>query len=513
MSEVPVNGPVNGEMLCQETDPVSLYLDYVIEYVKITMPRELSKIINEVSRSYYREGYEEVANVFDQIKAKYDELSRPVNLPCSSEDIYESLREDFSESYRRLCEEFISSLNTIFPAKLAKVNLPEYCQVDDINITGIEEWQRKNKLDPETADREYMRFMAETKEGVVEDFAAEESSTFPEDFEVDESEVSLGRGNGKILHRLLEKFIDRKSNEKGTISFINYKKDLKEAKNILDFLNKIKVPGGEELAAKYIKEITRKNHSEVLSVARLMVEEKASRILEDRLDLFATKLDTYIVAPGMAVDGLSGVAKKNSRSETINSEIDNRSSQLMEIGMKAGDLIILDSETFPWFEEDSTVEVLHIEAGNGSAVAVIDARTEAAKKVEHKMSGYETKKKRQAILPIILNKLNMVARCVAYSKDHSVNLPVGVDNRLKEVYPFTIYAWKPQSANAKRVYVSKMGVASLPDESDAKISLQKSNITEVILYLGACDKNRQDHLLPIFTGEDSTDAARHGAGV
>ena len=50
-------------------------------------------------------------------------------------------------------------------------------------------------------------------------------------------------------------------------------------------------------------------------------------------------------------------------------------------------------------------------------------------------------------------------------------------------------------------------------ELSAKIPLQKSNITEVILYLGACDKNRQDHLLPIFTGEDSTDAARHGAGV
>lgn len=32
MSEVPVNGPVNGEILCQETDPVSQYLDFVIEY-------------------------------------------------------------------------------------------------------------------------------------------------------------------------------------------------------------------------------------------------------------------------------------------------------------------------------------------------------------------------------------------------------------------------------------------------------------------------------------------------
>ena len=511
MSEMPVNGPVNGEILCQETDPVRQCLD-VIGCVKNTINRELGKIKDEELRSCYREGYEKVADVFDQIKAKYDELSRPVNLPCSPEDIYESLREDFSESYRRLCEEFISSLNTIFPAKLAEVNLPEYFQAD-VNIPDIKEWQHKNKLDPETADREYMRFMAEAKEGVIEDFVAEEDLTLPEDFEIDESEVSLGCDNGKTLHRLLKKFIDRKSNEKGTISFINYDEDLKEAKNILDFVNKIKIPSGEELAAKYMKEITRKNHSEVLSVARLMVEEKASRILEDRLDLFATKLDTYIVAPGMAVDGLSGVAKKNSRSETIDYEIDDSGSQLMEIGMKAGNIIILDSETFPWFEEDSIVEVLHVEAGNGSAVAVIDARTEAAKKVEHKMSGYETKKKRQRILPIILNKLNMVARCVADSKDHSVNLPVGVDNRLKEVYPFTIYAWKPQSANAKRVYVSKMGVADMPDESGAKISLQDSNITEVILYLGACDKNRQDHLLPIFTGEDSTDAARHGAGV
>ena len=161
---MPVNGPVNGEILCQETDPVRQCLD-VIGCVKNTINRELGKIKDEELRSCYREGHEEVADVFDQIKAKYDELSRPVNIPCSSEDIYESIREDFSESYRRLCEEFISSLNTIFPAKLAKVNIPEYCQVDDINIPGIEEWQRKNKLDPETADREYMRFMAKAKEG------------------------------------------------------------------------------------------------------------------------------------------------------------------------------------------------------------------------------------------------------------------------------------------------------------------------------------------------------------
>ena len=47
--------------------------------------------------------------------------------------------------------------------------------------------------------------------------------------------------------------------------------------------------------------------------------------------------------------------------------------------------MILDSETFPWLKEDSIVNVLHVErGGDGTVVAVIDARTEEAKKIEHK---------------------------------------------------------------------------------------------------------------------------------
>ena len=37
------------------------------------------------------------------------------------------------------------------------------------------------------------------------------------------------------------------------------------------------------------------------------------------------------------------------------------------------------------------MNVLHVErGGDGTVVAVIDARTEEAKKIEHKMTGYET---------------------------------------------------------------------------------------------------------------------------
>ncbi len=49
---------------------------------------------------------------------------------------------------------------------------------------------------------------------------------------------------------------------------------------------------------------------------------------------------------------------------------------------------------------------LHVErGGDGTVVAVIDARTEEAKKVEHKMTGYENDEKKRDILPVIKDKL------------------------------------------------------------------------------------------------------------
>ena len=178
-------------------------------------------------------------------------------------------------------------------------------------------------------------------------------------------------------------------------------------------------------------------------------------------------------------------------------------------------VVELDNETFPWLKEDPIVNILHIEQGNGgTVVAVVDARTKEAKGIEHEMTGYENNEKKQDILPIIKEKLIMAAKCVATSRNKSVGLPVGLkNNKSKELYPFIIYAWKDRAHDAKRVYMSKVSVENMSDKSETKRSLQETGVTEVILFLGACDKQNQKSLVALFMDGDARDAAKYGAGA
>ena len=283
------------------------------------------------------------------------------------------------------------------------------------------------------------------------------------------------------------------------------------AKNILNFVEKkMKVPDVESLTREYVEFIAKENYPKVRSLAKSIAEEKMKSILEDELKILSEKLKTYEVAGEFAGKSLKKVAKEKKSNK---SELE-KDRQSIEVGLKAGDAVILDRETFPWLKEDSIVDVLHVErGGDGTVVAVIDARTEEAKKVEHKMTGYENDEKKRDILPIIKDKLTMAAKCVATSEDKSVGLPIGLNNRLKELYPFIIYAWKEQTHNAKRVYVSKVSVEDMPDESETKKSLQEAGVTEMVLFLGACDKQNQEPLVALFIDGNSRDAAKYGAGA
>jgi len=60
--------------------------------------------------------------------------------------------------------------------------------------------------------------------------------------------------------------------------------------------------------------------------------------------------------------------------------------------------------------------------------------------------------------------------------------------------------------------MSKVSVKDMPDGSEAKESFQEAGVTELVLFLGACDKKRQKLLLPLFTGGDSQEAVKYGAG-
>ena len=450
--------------------------------------------------------------MFQQIEEEYNSLSDCIEIDFDIEEVKESLRSIFNGTYEKFIRE---NLSVVFPEKLAEVNIPEFCQAGEYVIPDVRRWQHANKISPELADREYMDFIAEAREAVTDSLTEDGAFGLPDDFTITRPEYTPGNDGKMKLSSLLEDFERRKLKEvedeecKG----INPKVDLKFANSVLKFIESIKSPSEEELAKQYKEATIKENIPVVRSLAESMAKEHLSESLDDALRVLSEKLNGYEVAPEIAGESLRKVAKRK-RSSKPKLTIEESSSQLVEIRLKAGDAVILDSETFPWLKEDSIVDVLHVErGGDGTVVAVIDARTEEAKKVEHKMTGYENDRNKRSILPVIKDKLIMAAKYVATSEDKSVGLPVGLNNRLKELYPFMIYAWKEQTHNAKRVYVSKVSVEDMSDESETKKSLQEAGVTEVVLFLGACDKQNQESLVALFIDGDSRDAAKYGAGA
>ena len=436
------------------------------------------------------------------------------------------MKEEFNKEYKASLDALISSLDKIFPAKIAEVNVPKYCNLKGCKIPKVKKFQRNNNLSPDAADSEYMQLTLETKRSVIDRIYRKDSAFPPIEFGVSRPEYDPVREKTHRLVELLTNFSMLKADELEAMSgnesgarmerieaFFNYERDLEWAKTILDCADGMRDLDEELLAREYTEIVFEENCPNAQTLAKSVVEEKMKSILEGELKALSEKFRTYEAAGEIASRSLKKVAKRK-RSNKPKLTIEKSSSQLVEIGLKAGDAVMLDSETFPWLKEDSIVDVLHVErGGDGTVVAVIDARTEEAKKVEHKMTGYENDEKKRDVLPIIKDKLTMAAKCVATSEDKSVGLPVGLNNRLKELYPFIIYAWKEQTHNAKRVYVSKVSVEDMSDESETKKSLQEAGVTEVVLFLGACDKQNQESLVALFIDGDSRDAAKYGAGA
>ena len=512
MSERQRDGYVVEGELSQAEDPNKNYISQIIGHVKLIIKRVPFLVEGEELRGEYQESYERVLGLFQQIEEEYNSLSDCIEIDFDIEEVKESLRSIFNGTYEKFIRE---NLSVVFPEKLAEVNIPEFCQAGEYVIPDVRRWQHANKISPELADREYMDFIAEAREAVTDSLTEDGAFGLPDDFTITRPEYTPGNDGKMKLSSLLEDFERRKLKEvedeecKG----INPKVDLKFANSVLKFIESIKSPSEEELAKQYKEATIKENIPVVRSLAESMAKEHLSESLDDALRVLSEKLNGYEVAPEIAGESLRKVAKRK-RSSKPKLTIEESSSQLVEIRLKAGDAVILDSETFPWLKEDSIVDVLHVErGGDGTVVAVVDARTEEAKKVEHKMTGYENDEKKRDVLPIIKDKLTMAAKYVATSEDKSVGLPVGLNNRLKELYPFMIYAWKEQTHNAKRVYVSKVSAEDMSDESETKKSLQEAGVTEVVLFLGACDKQNQESLVALFIDGDSRDAAKYGAGA
>ena len=523
MSEIPEHSCYDSESSESEKDSVCEIFDTVINF--------LEYIYEDVSKdsSIFKdlvEKYKPVISMLKQAKDTYDQSPEYLDVRYDFDEVSSRLKEEFNKECKASLNAFISSLDKIFPANIAEVNVPKYCNLEGCKIPKVKKFQKNNNLSPDVADSEYMQLTLETKRSVIDRIYRKDSAFPPIEFGVSRPEYDPVREKTHHLVELLTNFSMLKADELETMSrnksgarmerieaFFNYERDLELAKTILDCVGGMRDLDEELLAREYTEIVFEENRPNVQTFAKSVVEEKMKSILEGELKVLSEKFRTYEAAGEIASRSLKKVAKRK-KSSKPKLTIEESSSQLVEIRLKAGDAVTLDSETFPWLKEDSIVDVLHVErGGDGTVVAVIDARTEEAKKVEHKMTGYENDEKKRDILPIIKDKLTMAAKCVATSEDKSVGLPIGLNNRLKGLYPFIIYAWKEQTHNAKRVYVSKVSVEDMPDESETKKSLQEAGVTEVVLFLGACDKQNQESLVALFIDGDSRDAAKYGAGA
>ena len=523
MSEIPEHSCYDSESSESEKDSVCEIFDTVInflEYIYEDVPKDSSIFKDLVEK------YEPVIDSLKQAKDAYDQFPEYLEIRYDFDEVSSRLKEEFNKEYKASLNAFMSSLDKIFPANIAEVNVPKYCNLEGCKIPKVKKFQRNNNLNPDVADSEYMQLTLETKLSVIDGIYRKDSTFPPIEFGVSRPEYDPAREKTHHLVELLTNFSMLKADELEAMSgnesdarmerieaFFNYERDLEWTKTILDCVDGMRDLDEELLAREYTEIVFEENCPNAQTLAKSVVEEKMKSILEGELKVLSEKFTTYKVAPEIAGESLRKVAKRK-RSNKSKLTIEEGSSQLVEIRLKAGDAVILDSETFPWLKEDSVVDVLHVErGGDGTMVAVVDARTEEAKKVEHKMTGYENDEKKRDILPIIKDKLTMAAKCVATSEDKSVGLPIGLSNRLKELYPFIIYAWKEQTHNAKRVYASKVSVEDMPDESETKKSLQEAGVTEMVLFLGACDKQNQESLVALFIDGDSRDAAKYGAGA
>ena len=512
MSERQRDGYVVEGELSQAEDPNKNYISQIIGHVKLIIKHVPFLVEGEELRGEYQESYGKVLGLFQQIEEEYNRLPDCIEIDFDIEEVKESLRSIFNGTYEKFIRE---NLSVVFPEKLAEVNIPEFCQAGEYVIPDVRRWQHANKISPELADREYMDFIAEAREAVTNSLTKDGAFGLPDDFTITRPEYIPGNDGKMKLSSFLEDFKRRKLKEveDEECNGINPEGDLKFANSVLEFIKSIKLPSEEELAKQYKEATIKENSPVVRSLAESMAKECLSGALDNALKVLSEKLNGYEAAPKIAAESLNEARKRkrNKQSRQDNCEVSDQNIKDTEVNLKVGDYIELSHETFPWLD-DEMAKVLYIErSGNGVAV-VVDARTEAAKRIEHRMSGYETKKKQKSILPSLYNKLKLAAEIVATSDSGLRDSWTTLRHRDKNKYPFNILSWKAQTPDALRMYVSHIAADKVDDESVRK-TLEENGVTHLLMLLGACDKNNQEELLPVFTGRTRRIEAADGAGA
>ena len=513
MSERQRDGYVVKDKLSHTEDLNKNYISQIIDYVEFIIKHVPFLVEGEELRGEYQESYGKILGLFQQIEEEYNSLSDCIEIDFDIEEVKESLRSIFNGTYEKFIRE---NLSVVFPENLAKVNIPKFCKAKEYVIPDVKRWQHANKIiSPELADSEYMDFIAEAREAVTKSLTKDGAFGLPDDFIITRPEYIPGNDDKMKLSSFLEDFKRRKLKEveDEECNGINPEGDLKFANSVLEFIKSIKLPSEEELAKQYKEATIKENIPVVRSLAESMAKEHLSESLDDALRVLSEKLNSYEVAPKIAAESLNKAKKRKRKKQSRqdNCEVSDQNIKATEVDLKVGDYIELSHETFPWLD-DEMAKVLYIKRSGNGVTVVVDARTEAAKRIEHRMSGYETKKKQKSILPSLYNKLKLAAEIVATSDSGLRDSWTTLRYRDKNKYPFSIFSWKAQTSDALRMYVSHIAMDKVDDESVRKI-LEENGVAHLLMLLGACDKNNQEELLPVFTGRTRRIEAADGAGV
>ena len=513
MSERQRDGYVVKDQLSHTEDLNKNYISQIIDDVESIIKHVPFLVEGEELRGEYQESYERVLGLFQQIEKEYNSLPDCIEIDFDIEEVKESLRSIFNGTYEKFIKK---NLSVVFPENLAEVNIPEFCQAEEYVIPDVRRWQHANKIiSPELADREYMRFIAKARETVINRLTKDGAFGLPDDFTITRPEYIPGNDGKMKLSSFLEDFKRRKLKEveDEECNGINPEGDLKFANSVLEFIKSIKLPSEEELAKQYKEATIKENSPVVRSLAESMAKECLSGALDNALKVLSEKLNGYEAAPKIAAESLNEARKRkrNKQSRQGNCEVSDQDVQATEVNLKVGDYIELSHEIFPWLDEEMA-KVLYIKRSGNGVTIVVDARTEITKSIEYRMSGYETKKKQKRILPSLYNKLKLAAEIVTTSDSGLRDSWTTLRYRDKNKYPFSIFSWKTQTPDAPRMYVSHIAVDKVNDGSVREI-LEENGATHLLMLLGACDKNNQEELLPVFTGRTRRIEAADGAGV
>jgi len=122
MSEIPEHSCYDSESSESEKDSVCEIFDTVINF--------LEYIYEDVSKdsSIFKdlvEKYKPVISMLKQAKDTYDQSPEYLDIRYDFDEVSSRLKEEFNKEYEASLDAFISSLDKIFPANIAEVNVPK----------------------------------------------------------------------------------------------------------------------------------------------------------------------------------------------------------------------------------------------------------------------------------------------------------------------------------------------------------------------------------------------------